>query len=127
MLRVLLGEWGTGRLNQWQFALYYVAIVGALAVWAILIFGRGVVAISAFETDDIKRHAGGFGFALIGSFLLIAAAWFNIVVKRGRDAGIPGILSGLGFLLLLAFGGLPLFGTILLAALPTAKSVDSLR
>ena len=125
MLRIFLGEWGTGRLNQWQFTLFYVAIVVAVFLWAILVFGFAAVAVTQFGPGEIERFAGGYGWAIIGSFLTIVAAWFNIVVKRGRDAGIPGAATGLGFLLLFAFGGLPVFGTILLAVLPSKASANT--
>ena len=119
MLKVLFAEWGTGRLGQGQFALFYFAVVGFLAAWGILVFGVGIFAVSQFEVNDLEKNAGGLAIAMFGTFALIAAAWFNIVVKRGRDAGIPGIVSSIGFILLFLIGGVPLFATILLAALPT--------
>ena len=121
MFRGLLGEWGVGRLDQRQFAMLYVVVVGAMFVWAFLVFALAAVAVTLFNADSSMRGMGGYGVALIASFFLLLAAFFNVVVKRGRDAGIPGFITGVCFLLLFAFGGLPIFATILLALVPTGS------
>ena len=50
--------------------------------------------------------------------MLFFVGMFNITVKRGRDTGVQGFVTGTIFFVTLMLGGVPLFFNILLALVP---------
>ena len=119
MLRDLLSGWCTGRLAARRFALLWAVVVAALILLLFLTIAWATTMVMVFNSDGTTRPAVWGGAALFGSFFLLLAALFNIVVKRGRDIGIPGFVSGVGFIVLFAMGGVTAFATILLALVPS--------
>jgi len=71
------------------------------------------------HADASTKAVGSFATILILGLLLLFAGLFNIVVKRGRDIGIPGYIAGIGFILVFFMGGLGIFLSILLALVPS--------
>jgi len=125
VLRDLFSDWCVGRLDQRRFALLYIIVLVALIVLSFLVFAIALTAVAVFNADGSMRGGVWLGLALIGGVLVMLAALFNIVVKRGRDIGIPGFITGICFLVMFAIGGVPVFATILLALVPTGSFASS--
>lgn len=117
MLRDLFSDWAGGRLGPRRFAILYGAFIAGLLGF----FGlAGILALATFGHAKPSSHAvGSFASVLFLGLLLLFAGLFNIVVKRGRDIGIPGYVTGIGFLLVFFVGGVGIFFSILLALIPS--------
>src|SRR5947209_9781515 len=101
-LQDLLSDWGTGRLPPRRFALLYVAIIAIVLLSLV-----GAFAIfAAFYAHRSPRDAAWLASLCAVLWLSMFAGFFNIVVKRGRDMGLPGFVVGIGFAMLFAMGGL---------------------
>lgn len=112
------GGWSGERLSPRRFAMLY----GMTWLFLILVCVLSLaLAATMFGADGKPRSdaAGIFAGVLAVSLLLWFAALFNISVKRGRDIGIPGFVTGILFLVFMVAGGVSLFATILLALIPT--------
>ena len=118
MLRDMFTQWCTGRLAPRRFAVLWAVIVIALVVAMFFVIAGALTTVSVFKADGSIQAQILVGIGLIGSILLMLAAMFNITVKRDRDIGIPGFVTGVGFLVLFVMGGLSVFLTILLALCP---------
>ena len=115
LLRDLLSEWCTGRLPQRRFAVLYVVVM-----LIVLLSLLGAFAIfSTFYAHGSPRDGGWVASLCVVIWLAMLAGFFNIVVKRGRDMGIPGFIMGIGFAILFVMGGVGVLLTILLALVPT--------
>jgi len=117
MLRDFFSDWAGGKLPPRRFAILYgIFIAGLLGFFG----GAGLLALATIGHADASSHAvGSFATILILGLVLLFAGLFNIVVKRGRDIGIPGYVTGIGFILIFFMGGLGIFFSILLALVPS--------
>jgi uncharacterized membrane protein YhaH (DUF805 family) len=120
-LQDLLSDWGTGRLPPRRFALLYVAIIAIVLVSLVAAFAI----FAAFYAHGSSRDAGWLASLCAVLWLSMFAGLFNIVVKRGRDLGLPGFVMGIGFGVLFVMGGIGVFLTILLALVPTGSFSSS--
>ena len=117
MLRDLLGNWAGARLGPQRFALLYGVFIAGLIGFFIL---AGVLAMVTVGRSNASFHTvGSFAGALFVGLLVLFAGLFNIVVKRGRDIGVPGYVAGIGFLLVFVVGGAGIFLSIALAFVPS--------
>lgn len=87
--RDLFGGWYMGWIERWPY-------LKALIVYVLL--GVPVVLIG-FETVEIGfRDFGGWGSQVKAGHSIVAVTWFcftlNLIVRRYRDAGLPGWLVG---------------------------------
>ena len=125
MLRDYWGEWCTGRIEARRFAFLYALALAAMIILLVVLVGGALTMVELFKNDGTGPGAGWFGGPMFFGFLMLMAGWFNIVVKRGRDIGIPGFVTGIGFLLLLVMGGLGILLTILMALIPAGTFASS--
>src|SRR5215217_7222548 len=125
MVRDLLTGWCVGRLGPGRFAMLWAIVVAALVVLLFLGIAWATTMVMVFNSDGTTRPAVWGGLAIFGMFFLLFAVLFNIVVKRGRDIGIPGFVTGIGFIALFAMGGVTVLATILLALVPTGMFARS--
>jgi chromate transport protein ChrA len=118
ILKELLEDWGRGTLGPARFARLWLTCFALLvAVPLTGMFAVGILNILLHgELPEPSVFIGGI---FILAILLIGAAMFNISMKRGRDIGWSGTLTGLAIILLFLFGGVPFFLTILLAFVPS--------
>ena len=121
MLRDLLSGWCTGRLGARRFALLWAVVVAALILLLFLTIAWATTMVTVFNSDGTTRPAVWGGVALFSMAFLLLATLLNIVVKRGRDIGIPGFVTGIGFIALFVMGGVTVFATILLALVPSGS------
>ena len=118
MWRDFFGEWQTGRLGQRRFAkLYFVACVVSLII-GLIAFAGSLAFVELREADGPTNAATLMFLIFVGTCVGLVAALFNIVVKRGRDIGIPGYVTGILYLVLFTMGGIPTLSSILLALVP---------
>ena len=118
VMRDMWGEWSDGRLAPRRFAIVY----GLTWLYLFLVLALAFVLGLSIFGDHGKGHsdiAGNFAGLLGVGMLLWFAAMFNISVKRSRDIGVPGFVAGIAFLMLLVVGGASIFGSILLALVPS--------
>jgi hypothetical protein len=117
MLRDLFSDWAAGKLGARRFAvLYGVLIAGLIGFFAL----AGTLAMFTVGRPHASSHTvGSFAGLLVLALLLLFAGLFNIVIKRGRDIGIPGYIAGIGFLIVFFMGGLGIFLSIALALIPS--------
>ena len=100
LLRDFWGDWCAGRLEARRFAILYGIVVAAIVVLLFALVAGALTMVTVFKNDGTGPGAGQFGGLMFGAIFLLVAAWFNITVKRGRDIGIPGFVTGIGFLVL---------------------------
>lgn len=117
MLRDLLSDWAGGKLPPRRFAvLYGLFIAGLIGFFG----GAAILAMVTIGHGNASSHTvGSFAMILIVGLFLLFAGLFNIVVKRGRDIGIPGYVTGIVFIFVFFMGGLGVFLSILLALVPS--------
>jgi uncharacterized membrane protein YhaH (DUF805 family) len=112
----LFGNWSGSRLAPRRFALLWVLLFVLLLTTLVL---AAVIAVAGEGTVDPKgpavRLAATFG---VTGLMLFFVGMFNITVKRGRDTGVQGFVTGTIFFVTLMLGGVPLFFNILLALVP---------
>ncbi|WP_310467872.1 hypothetical protein [Sphingomonas sp.] len=116
LMRDMWGGWSGTRLAPRRFAWVY-----AMTWLFLLVVGLAGLSLGAAMLGgggERSGAAGGLGGLLAVALLLWLAALFNISVKRGRDIGVPGFVTGILFLVLLFAGGVPIFASILLALVP---------
>ena len=127
MLKTLWGNWSDGRLDQKN---YVIAFLVTIAAFAALVIGLGVAAglAETFLGSWVEHlEAGqnrGWAIAAVAGFLLamllIGLAQLNLVVKRARDTGLPGLWVGIAYLVLIATGGAFVLAVVL-AFMPTGQ------
>lgn len=125
MLRDFLGDWCTGSLGQRRFAVLWAIVVVVLVVSIFLAFAGAITWVALVNPDGSFGAAAWLAIALIGAIVLMTVALFNIVIKRGRDIGLPGFVTAIGFVALCAMGGLTIFLSILLALVPSGAFARS--
>ena len=117
MLHDLFSDWAGGTLGPRRFALLYGALLAGLIGFFVL---AGILGVATIARPHASSHTvGSFAGGLMVGLLLLVAGLFNIVVKRGRDIGMPGYVAGIGFLLTFFMGGIGIFLSIALALVPT--------
>lgn len=119
VLRDLLGEWCLGQLGPRRFALLYATIIAGFAGLIVLTIGWGMALALSLGSSAPTSAAGWPAGLIFLIFFALLAALLNITLKRGRDMGIPGFVTGIGFVILLIMGGLGIFLSILLALVPS--------
>ena len=104
MLREFFGEWGSGRVGRQRYVIL-AAIVFGLA----LLLGYMLQQGNLLPVDDSGRMSNSVNSAsplLAGILLLVLLALqialLNLIGKRARDAGLPGVLVMLAFVVLSA-------------------------
>ena len=107
------------------FAVLWAIVVAALVLCLFLLIAWVTTMVTVFNSDGTTRPAVWGGIAMFGMFFLLFAVLFNIVVKRGRDIGIPGFVTGIGFIALFVMGGVTVLATILLALVPSGTFTRS--
>ena len=125
MVRDLLTGWCVGRLSPRRFAALWAIVVAALVLCLFVLIAWVTTMVTVFNSDGTTRPAVWGGIAIFGMFFLLFAVLFNIVVKRGRDIGIPGFVTGIGFIALFVMGGVTVLATILLALVPSGTFARS--
>lgn len=120
MLQDMFSNWCTGRIGPRRFAVLWSILVVALVAITFLLFAGAITAVAVLKVGsaELERHIWA-AVVMVGGILLFLAALFNITIKRGRDIGIPGFVTGVGFLVLFTMGGLTVFLTIALALVPS--------
>ena len=121
MLRDLLGDWCTGSLRPRRFAVLWSIVVVVLVVSIFLAFAGAITWVALVNPDGSFGAAAGLGIVLIVAIILMTVSLFNIVIKRGRDIGLPGFVTAIGFVALCAMGGLTVFLSIALAVVPSGS------
>jgi len=119
MLQDLFSGWCTGRLAPRRFAVLWSIVVVLLVGTIFLAFASAITWVAVFNPDGTLHAAMWLFIVELITIVLMTAALFNIVIKRGRDIGIPGFVTGIGFIILCCMGGLTAFLSILLALIPT--------
>jgi uncharacterized membrane protein YhaH (DUF805 family) len=119
MLQELFSGWCSGRLSPRRFAVLWSTVVIILVGTIFLAFASAITWVALFNPDGSLRAAMGFFIAEVVTILLMTAALFNIVIKRGRDIGMPGFVTAIGFIILCCMGGLTVFLSMLLALVPS--------
>ena len=125
MMRDLLGDWCTGSLGPRRFAVLWATVVVVLVGSIFLAFAGAITWVALLNPDGSFGAAAWLGIVLIVAIILMTVALFNIVIKRGRDIGIPGFVTAIGFVVLCAMGGLTVFLSILLAVVPSGTFARS--
>lgn len=133
MLKTLWGDWSDGRIDQRN---YVIAFLVTIAAFAALVIGLGIAAgiaetffgswVDHFEAGQNRGWAVAAIFGFVIALLLIGLAQINLVVKRARDTGLPGLWVGIAYLVLIATGGAFVLAVVL-AFMPTgqfAKTAD---
>ena len=116
MLTDLFGNWSGSRLAPRRFALLWVILFVELVATLVL---AAVIAVAGEGTVDPKGPAVRLAATLgVTGLILFFVGMFNITVKRGRDTGVQGFVTGIIFFIMLMLGGVPLFFNILLAVVP---------
>ena len=120
MYRELFSEWCTGRVAPRRFALLWAATIAGMVALLLLVLAVALATgITAKAAHANPQQWIWLGLIFVGSFFGGLAVLFNITVKRGRDIGIPGFVTGVGFLALFLTGGLGVFLTVFLALIPS--------
>lgn len=127
MLTTLWGNWGDGRLDQKSYATWMIVTIVAFLALAI---GVGLAAglAQAFLGSWLDHIEAGqrsgltltFIMLVFAAMLVIGLAQLNLVIKRGRDTGLPGLWVGIAYLAFLGFGG-ALVMAIILAFVPSGQ------
>jgi uncharacterized membrane protein YhaH (DUF805 family) len=117
IMRDMWGNWSGARLAPRRFAILY----GVTWLFLAILLSLGLLmALTLFAGDDKPNAIAGRLAGLLGVGLLLwFAALINITVKRGRDIGVPGFVTGILFLVMMVLGGMPIFAAILLALVPS--------
>jgi uncharacterized membrane protein YhaH (DUF805 family) len=119
MLQDLFSGWCSGRLGPRRFAVLWSVVVVILVGTIFLAFASAITWVALFNPDGTLRAAMWLFMVELLTILLMTAALFNLVIKRGRDIGIPGFVTAIGFVILCCMGGLTAFLSILLALVPS--------
>lgn len=125
MMRELLGDWCTGSLGPRRFAVLWATVVVVLVGSIFLAFAGAITWVALLNPDGSFGAAAWLSIVLIVAIILMTVALFNIVIKRGRDIGLPGFVTAIGFVVLCAMGGLTVFLSILLAVVPSGTFARS--
>ncbi|WP_265530594.1 DUF805 domain-containing protein [Sphingomicrobium marinum] len=110
MISDYFGDWTKGTLGRGRFALLYAGIV---------VVGLAIVFIAFGGMEVGSREAAAkinaMGPAKSGLLMLLVVAMqiaaLNIIAKRGRDIGLPGLVTLLIFIAL-SFGAVAFLGAI---------------
>lgn len=127
MISTLWGNWTDGRLGQRQFMIAYGMTILAI-VGLVIAIGLAAGIIHAFFGSWLDHlEAGqnrGWTMAALAGFLLfllaVGLAQLNLVMKRGRDIGVPAWMAGLAHLVLTSTGG-ALVLAIIMAFIPSGQ------
>lgn len=118
MLRELWGDWRDGKLKPRRFIVLYLVVWLAIFVYVV---GGGTLLYAA----TVGQGAGPVHSALktvsvaaIIFLLWLILAFFNITIKRGRDIGLSGFMTGIFFLVLIPVAGISIFFLPLMALIP---------
>lgn len=111
--------WCAGRLAPRRFVSLYLIVWAAIFV--LIVVGGTMLYAATIGAGEEPAHPAmkAIGVAGVLLLLMLIAAIYNISLKRGRDAGVPGFVTGILFFLLIPIGGVSIFVVILLALIPT--------
>lgn len=119
MLGDIWGGWTAGRIGRWRFLMLYVLLVlTVMAAMALLLGGAYVTGEIAPDPEQLARTVGLPVLLLVMLVMLACGIGvLNLIGKRGRDAGLPGWVPIVGFLVLAVLvRGMGMTGNMLIFA-----------
>ena len=131
MLKLFWGDWADGRLEPKPYLIGMVVTVAAFLGLAVA-FGLAAGIVQIFFGSWSEHYQAGESrgleitafIAFLVAMIAIGLAQLNLVVKRGRDTGLPGLWIGLAYLALLGFGGALVLAVVLIFV-PTGQFAKS--